>query len=114
MVRQDSFEYVSDNLEIKPSDKPSDMLRNAPPKILQIKPCNINGNPKPLSSPQYPDYRFGRHSSELTNAQFLDHIWPISRYIQWLRQTHTDDVCANEIQPCLSPQSMVELAWTHP
>ena len=74
MVPQDSFEYVSYNLEIKASDKHSEMLRNAPRTILQMELCIINGNLKPLSSPQYPDDRLGKHSSKLPNAQFLDHI----------------------------------------
>ena len=78
-------------MEIKLSDKTSDILRNAPPL------CIINGNMKALSSTQYPDYRLGKHYRELTNAQFLDHICAISWYLQWVRQINTDDVCANEI-----------------
>ena len=74
-----SYEYIRLTLKLQTGESKSKFPDNVPSSVLPLKPCTIKGTPKPSMSPRYPDYKVGKHYSEILFARTRDFIWLCSR-----------------------------------
>ncbi len=56
-------------------------LKDVPTTIVPLVQCTISGNPKPPSSPHYPDFKTGMNQDQLRNSEKDDLAWLLARHL---------------------------------
>ena len=73
-----TWEKASSPLQI--SSKVSSKLGDIPKTGVTLIQCHIKGNPKPVSSPHYPNFKPFKHSQKLNDSFENELVWLLARY----------------------------------
>ena len=55
-------------------------MGHVPASVIELDICTIEGNPKPRTSPHYPEYKMGQYDDECRQAQTNDVAWMMARF----------------------------------
>ena len=78
-ILQDTSQYDNVSIPLK-LDQDISVLDNIPATVTELIDCRISGNPKPVKSPKYKNFKLGQYKNYLSNAGNGDIAWLLARF----------------------------------